>query len=195
MDTFAHLSNVNLNNRIVSFSIRDLGEQLMQIALLIILDFIWNKMCENNEKNLRTYCYADEIHVLFKNKDSAEFLRQLYKRGRKYGLVITGITQNIEDLLKSDTGRGMVSNSEFLMLLRQAHEDVKILAPMLRISETQCLDLERADVGSGILKAGSAVVPFRDRFPQDSFLYKLMSTNFNERVKAGAKKEPDKIHS
>jgi hypothetical protein len=154
----------------------------MQIALLIILDFIWNKMCENSEKNVRTYCYADEIHVLFKNKDSAEFLRQLYKRGRKYGLVITGITQNIEDLLKSDTGRGMVSNSEFLMLLKQAHEDIKILAPMLRISENQCLDLERADVGSGILKAGSAVVPFKDRFPQESYLYKLLSTNFNERV-------------
>jgi hypothetical protein len=188
MDTFAHLSNVNLNNRIVSFSIRDLGEQLMQIALLIILDFIWNKMCDNSEKNVRTYCYADEIHVLFKNKDSAEFLRQLYKRGRKYGLVITGITQNIEDLLKSDTGRGMVSNSEFLMLLRQAHEDIKILAPMLRISENQCLDLERADVGSGILKAGTAVVPFRDRFPQESYLYRLMSTNFNERVTADVKK-------
>ena len=186
MDTFAHLSNVNLNNRIVSFSIRDLGEQLMQIALLIILDFIWNKMCDNYEKNVRTYCYVDEIHVLFRNKDSAEFLRQLYKRGRKYGLVITGITQNIEDLLKTDMGRSMVSNSDFLLLLKQAHEDIKILAPMLRMSEKQCLDLERADIGSGILKAGAAVVPFRDKFPQDSFLYKLMSTNFNERVREGA---------
>jgi len=182
MDTFAHLSNVNLNNRVVSFSIRDLGEQLMQIALLIILDFIWNKMCANSEKNIRTYCYVDEIHVLYKNKDSAEFLKQLYKRGRKYGLVITGITQNIEDLLKSDTGRAMVSNSQFLILLKQSHEDVKLLSPMLRMSETQCQALELADVGSGILKAGIAVVPFRDRFPHDSYLYKLMSTNFNERI-------------
>jgi hypothetical protein len=182
MDTFAHISNVNLNNRIVSFSIRDLGEQLMQIALLIILDFIWNKMCANSEKNIRTYCYVDEIHVLYKNRDSAEFLKQLYKRGRKYGLVITGITQNIEDLLKSDTGRAMVSNSQFLILLKQSHEDVKLLSPMLRMSEMQCQELELADVGSGILKAGVAVVPFRDRFPHESYLYKLMSTNFNERV-------------
>jgi type IV secretory pathway VirB4 component len=182
MNIFAHNSNVNLDNRIISFNIRDLGDQLMELGLLIVLDFIWNKMCENNEKNLRTYCYADEIHVLFKNKDSAEFLKQLYKRGRKYGLVITGITQNIEDLLKSDTGRVMVSQSEFLLLLKQSNEDIKILGPMLRISEQQCADLERADIGSGLLKAGVVVVPFKDRFPKDTELYKMMSTNFNERA-------------
>ena len=193
MNLFAHKSNVNLKSRIVSFSIRDLGEQLMQIGLLIILDFIWNKMCENNEKNIRTYCYADEIHVLFKNKDSAEFLKQLYKRGRKYGLVITGITQNIEDLLKSDTGRAMVSNSEFLLLLKQAYEDIKILAPMLKIPETQCAELERAAVGSGILKAGVVVLPFRDKFPHESYLYRKMSSNFNERAVESEQDEKDDV--
>jgi hypothetical protein len=190
MNIFAHDSNVNLNSRIISFNIRDLGDQLMELGLLIVLDFIWNKMCENAEKNLRTYCYADEIHVLFKNKDSAEFLKQLYKRGRKYGLVITGITQNIEDLLKSDTGRVMVSQSEFLLLLKQSYEDVKILAPMLRISEQQCNDLQRAERGGGILKAGVAVVPFRDKFPHESYLYKMMSTDFNEKM---AEKKSEKF--
>jgi type IV secretory pathway VirB4 component len=181
MNTFAHKSNVNLRNRIISFNIRDLGQQLTQIGLLIVLYFIWNKMCENNEKNIRTYAYADEVHVLFANRNSAEYLRQLYKRGRKYGLVITGITQNVEDLVKTDNGRAMISNSEFLLLLKQAPEDMKILAPMLRISEAQCSELEGAEQGSGLLKAGKSIVSFRDRFPHESYLYKMMTTDFNEK--------------
>jgi hypothetical protein len=183
LDVFSHHSNVNLDNRIVSFNIRDLGKQLMSIGLLIVLDYIWNTMCENSGKNVRTYCYADEVHVLFKNKDSAGYLQQLYKRGRKYGLVITGITQDIGDLLRSEEGRGMVYNSNFLLLLRQASENIKTLAEMLGMSESQCEELRRAPNGSGLLKANTIIVPFRDKFPDDSYLYKLMSTNFNERVK------------
>jgi type IV secretory pathway VirB4 component len=183
LDVFSHHSNVNLDNRIVSFNIRDLGKQLMSIGLLIVLDYIWNTMCENSGKNVRTYCYADEVHVLFKNKDSAGYLQQLYKRGRKYGLVITGITQDIGDLLRSEEGCGMVYNSNFLLLLRQASENIKTLSEMLGMSESQCEELRRAPNGSGLLKANTIIVPFRDKFPDDSYLYKLMSTNFNERVK------------
>jgi type IV secretory pathway VirB4 component len=186
MDVFSHQSNVDLNNRIVCFGIRELGDQLRQIALQIVLDFIWNKMTENSGKKTRTYCYADEIHVLFKNRDSASFLQQLYKRGRKYGLVITGITQDIGDLLKSEEGCGMVYNSDFLLLLRQAPENLRTLAPRLNLSEAQCSELTTAAPGSGILKAGSVVVPFRDKFPKTSYLYKLISTNFNELEKEKA---------
>jgi hypothetical protein len=180
MNLFSHLSNTNFNNRAVSFNIRDLGAQLKQISLLIVLDFIWNRMINNFEDGVRTYCYVDEIHVLFQNEYSARFLQQLYKRGRKYGLVITGITQNMEDLLRSDMARGMIGNSDFIMMLNQASEDLKILAPMLKISEAQASFVTKAEAGSGLLFAGDVLVPFQDQFPSDSYLYKLMSTKFGE---------------
>lgn len=180
MNIFSHKTNVAYNNRFVVFNVRDLGSQLKQIALLIVLDFIWNRMITNFQSGIRTYCYVDEIHVLFHNEYSARFLQQLYKRGRKYGLVITGITQNMEDLLRSDMARGMIGNSDFIMMLNQAPEDLKILAPMLHISDAQMSYVSRADAGSGLLFAENTIVPFIDRFPNDSYLYKLMSTRFGE---------------
>ena len=180
MDIFAHHTNVAYQNRFVVFNIRDLGDQLRQIALIIIFDFIWNRMVENKNKGIRTYCYCDEIHVMFSTYYSAYFLKQLYKRGRKYGLVITGITQNIEDLLKSDMARGMIGNSDFILMLNQSPEDLKILAKMLNISDTQMGYVNRADAGSGLLFAENTIVPFIDRFPHDSYLYTLMSTRFGE---------------
>jgi hypothetical protein len=180
MNIFSHRSNVEYNNRFVVFNIRDLGTQLKQIALLIVLDFIWNRMIRNSSAGIRTYCYCDEIHLLFQNEYSARFLQQLYKRGRKYGLVITGITQNMEDLLQSDTARSMIANSDFLLMLNQAYEDLKILASMLHISEAQMSFVSRAEAGCGLLFAEKTIVPFVDRFPPDSYLYRLMSTKFAE---------------
>jgi len=180
MNTFSHKTNVAYDNRFVVFNIRDLGKQLKHISLLIVLDFIWNRMIANFTEGIRTYCYVDEIHILFHNEFSAMFLQQLYKRGRKYGLVITGITQNMEDLLSSNMARGMISNSDFIMMLNQSYEDLKILSNMLSISEAQMAYVSRADEGSGLLFAENTIVPFIDRFPKDSYLYTLMSTKFGE---------------
>lgn len=180
MDVFAHRTNVEVDNRLVVFNVRDLGEQLRQVALIIVFDFIWNRMIENKNRGVRTYCYCDEIHVMFQSYYSANFLKQLYKRGRKYGLCITGLTQNVEDLLKSEQARGMIGNSDFIMMLNQNSEDLKLLAGMLNISETQMGFVTGADAGSGLLFAEKVVVPFIDRFPADSYLYKLMSTKFGE---------------
>lgn len=180
MNIFAHKTNVDISNRFVVFNVRDLGDQLRQIALIIVFDFIWNRMIENKHSGVRTYCYCDEIHVMFQSYYSANFLKQLYKRGRKYGMCITGLTQNVEDLLRSEQARGMIANSDFIMMLNQSHEDLKILAAMLNISETQMGYVTGADAGSGLLFAEKVIVPFVDRFPEDSYLYKLMSTKFGE---------------
>lgn len=182
MDVFAHKTNVAVEHRLVVFNVRDLGDQLRQIALIIVFDFIWNRMIENKAKGVRTYCYCDEIHVMFLSYYAANFLKQLYKRGRKYGLVITGITQQVEDLLRSEQARGMIANSDFIMMLNQDSENLKLLAGMLNISETQMGYVTGADPGSGLLFAEKVVVPFVDRFPKESYLYKLMSTKFGEDV-------------
>lgn len=180
MDIFAHQTNVDISNRFVVFNVRDLGDQLRQIALIIVFDFIWNRMIQNKNLKVRTYCYCDEIHVMFQSYYSANFLKQLYKRGRKYGMCITGITQNVEDLLRSEQARGMIANSDFIMMLNQSNQDLKILAGMLNISETQMGYVTGADAGSGLLFAEKVIVPFVDRFPPESYLYKLMSTKFGE---------------
>jgi len=182
LDVFSPKSNVDLTKRAIAFNIRDLGEQLKQIALLIVLDFIWNKMIENSERGYNTYCYVDEIHVLFRNEYSAKFLQQLYKRGRKYGLVITGITQDIDDLLKSESARGMINNSDFLLLLNQSSENVKTISELLQLSEVQKEFINEVERGSGLIRASKVIVPFIDRFPSDSYLYDLMSTNFAEKA-------------
>lgn len=196
MDIFAHHSNVFINNRLVVFNVRDLGDQLRQIALIIVFDFIWNRMIENKNKGVRTYCYCDEIHVMFQSYYSANFLKQLYKRGRKYGLCVTGLTQNVEDLLRSEQARGMIANSDFIMMLNQSNEDLKILAKMLNISETQMGFVTGVDAGSGLLFAEKVIVPFVDRFPEESYLYKLMSTRFGEdKSKTEIEKEISEIMS
>ena len=180
MDIFAHPTSVDIGSRFVIFNVRDLGEQLRQIAFTIVFDFIWNRMIENKNRGVRTYCYCDEIHVMFQSNYAAQFLNQLYKRGRKYGLCITGITQNVNDLLRSSYAQGMISNSDYIMMLNQHSEDLKVLSHMLNISENQMQYVIGADAGSGLLFAENVIVPFADRFPSDSYLYKLMSTKFGE---------------
>jgi len=191
MSLFSHQTSVNIESRFVVFNVRDLGEQLRQIALTIVFDFIWNRMIENKNKGARTYCYCDEIHVMFQSNYAAQFLNQLYKRGRKYGLCITGITQNVNDLLRSSYAQGMISNSDYIMMLNQHAEDLKVLAQMLNISENQMQYVIGADAGSGLLFAGNVIVPFVDRFPSDSYLYKLMSTKFGEEM--DSKTREDKL--
>lgn len=180
MDVFSHKTNIAVDNRLIVFNVRDMGEQIKQMALIIIFDFIWNRMVANKNRGVRTYCYCDEIHVMFQSYYSANFLKQLYKRGRKYGLCITGLTQNVEDLLRSEQARGMVGNSDFVLMLNQNHEDLEVLSQMLHISPNQRSYVTGADPGCGLIFAEKVIVPFVDRFPATSYLYKLMSTRFGE---------------
>ncbi|WP_025718336.1 VirB4-like conjugal transfer ATPase, CD1110 family, partial [Paenibacillus polymyxa] len=123
LSVFANKTNINIDNRLVCFDIKDLGKQLKTMGMLIVLDQIWNRITLNRGKGKRTWIYIDEIYLLFANEYSAAFLYELYKRARKWGGIPTGITQNVEDLLKSDLARTMLSNSMFLMMLNQAKSD------------------------------------------------------------------------
>lgn len=180
MDMFAHKTNVNIDNRLVVFNIRDLRGSLQQIGLTIVFDFIWNTMITNKNKGVRTYCYCDEIHVMFKNYTSADYLAQLYKRGRKYGLVITGITQSVTDLLNSQQAQGMIANADFVMMLNQSARDLDILVDLLNISDAQKPFVTGAEAGTGLIFAEKVIVPFQNHFPSDTYLYKLISTKFGE---------------
>ena len=180
LDAFAHQSDVNVNNRIVAYDILELGEQMKSIGLLIMLDNIFNRVMANRKRGKYTRVYVDEAHLYFKNPYSADFLLKCWKRFRKYGGLLTGITQNISDCLLNETARGMLSNSEFLLLLNQAPSDRKDLSELLSISDTQMSYITNAGAGRGLIKVGGSIVPFINDFPTDTELYKLMSTKIDE---------------
>ena len=176
LNTFAQQTNVDVNNRIICYDIKELGKQLKTIGMLVVLDSIFNRITKNRELGRNTYIYIDEIYILFANEYSANFLFELWKRVRKYGAMCTGITQNISDLLVSHTACTMLANSEFLIMLNQAATDRQELAKLLNISDTQLSYITNSDAGQGLLKVGGSLVPFGDKFPKSTKLYKLMST-------------------
>ena len=180
LNAFAHQSNVDVNKRIISYDILELGEQMKSIGLLIMLDNIMNRVIENRRRGRYTRVYIDEAHLFFKNQYSADFLLKAWKRFRKYGGLLTGITQNISDCLNNETASGMLANSEFLLMLNQSPSDRKDLSELLNISDTQMSYITNAGAGRGLIKVGGSIVPFVNDFPTDTELYKLMSTKPGE---------------
>ena len=179
LNMFAHQTNVDTNNRVVSYDIKDLGKQLKTLGMLIVLDYVWNRITLNRAKGKRTWIYMDEIYLLFANEYSANFLFELYKRARKWGGVPTGITQNVEDLLKSETARSMLSNTDFVMMLNQATSDREQLAKLLNISDNLLTFVTNSDSGQGLICCGGSIIPFKDKFPHNE-LYDLMTTKLEE---------------
>ena len=175
LNTFAKPTNVDTSARILCYDIRDLGKQLLPVGMLVVLDSIFNRIVRNRERKRNTWIYNDEIYLLFQHEYSANFLFTLWKRMRKYGACGTGISQNIEDLLQAHTARTMLANSEYLIMLNQAATDRMELARLLNISDNQLSYITNVDAGRGLIKCGSAIVPFMDHFPKNR-LYQMMTT-------------------
>ena len=182
LDTFAKKTNVNVDSRLICYDTLDLGKQLQPIGMLVVLDSILNRITANRARGRNTFIFIDEIYLLFQHEYSATFLETLWKRVRKYGAFCTGITQNVDDLLQSVTARTMLANSEFVIMLNQASTDRKQLADLMGISDTQLSHITNVEAGRGLMKVGSALVPFVNKFPKDTKLYKLMTTKPGEAV-------------
>ena len=180
LNTFAKNTNVDTNNRLLCYDILDLGKQLLPIGMLVVLDSILNRITMNRSKGRNTFIFIDEIYLLFQHEYSANFLFTLWKRVRKYGAYCTGITQNVDDLLQSHTARTMLANSEFIVMLNQASTDRLELAKLLNISDLQMGYITNVGAGQGLLKVGSSLVPFINKFPTNTKLYKLMTTKPGE---------------
>ena len=180
LNVFAQQTNVDMNNRLICFDILDLGKQLKTAGMLVMLDAILNRVTENRRRGKRTHIFIDEIYLFFNSEYGSAFLAESWKRFRKYGALATGITQNVEDCLRSPTGRTMLANSEFLLMFNQAATDRLELARLLNISETQLSYITNAEAGRGLIKVGGAIVPFINDFPGDTQLYRLMTTKPGE---------------
>ena len=190
LNVFAHQTNIDTRNRIICYDIQDLGENLKPIGLLVMLDSILNRVIRNRQQGRYTHVYIDEIYLFFAspgvggksaiNNYSSEFLYKCWKRFRKYYATLTGITQNVEECLLSDTARLMFANSEFLVLLNQAPTDRAELAKLLDASDAQMDYVSDAPAGHGLIKVGSCLVPFINELPRDTELYRLMTTKPGE---------------
>ena len=185
LDIFGHESTVDLDKRIVVFDIRSLGAQLKPTGLLVITDTILNRVTLNWKKGKRTHVFIDEFHVVFENEQSGIFFNSAWRQFRKRGAYPTAITQNVEYLLDSVQASTMLSNSEFVVMLNQAASDRAKLAKLLNISDEQMSYVTNADAGCGLIRYGSALVPFINRFPRDTRLYALMTTKPGEGVFGG----------
>ena len=180
LDIFGHESTVDLDKRMVVFDIHGLGEQLKPIGHLVITDTMLNRVTLNWKKGKRTHVFIDEFHVMFENEFSAAFFNSAWRQFRKRNAYPTAITQNVEYLLDSVQASTMLSNSEFIVMLSQAASDREKLARLLNISEEQMGHITNAPAGCGLIKYGSALVPFVNRFPHNTELYRLMTTRPGE---------------
>lgn len=180
LNTFAKHTNVEVDNRFLCYDITDLGEQLMPIGMLVILDNIINRISKNRKVGKTTYIFIDEIYLLFNYTYTSKFIEKLWKRIRKYGGCATGITQNVDEILEKGEARRMLSNSELIIMLNQSTTDRDKLADLLNISETELNYITNSNVGEGLIKVRNSIIPFKNVFPKDTELYKLMTTKPKE---------------
>jgi len=182
LNVFNHRTNVDIQSRIVSYDIKELGKQLKKIGMLIVQDHVWNKVTVNREARKSTRYYIDEMHLLLKEEQTAAYTVEIWKRFRKWGGIPTGITQNVKDLLASREVENIFENSDYIYMLNQASGDRQILAKHLNISPHQLSYVTHSGEGEGLLFYGSVILPFIDRFPKDTELYRIMTTRLSEQV-------------
>ena len=180
LNVFNHRTNVNVNNRIVCYDIKELGKQLKKLGMLIVQDQVWNRVTINRAEHKATRYYVDEFHLLLKEEQTAAYSVEIWKRFRKWGGIPTGITQNIKDLLSSPEIENIFENSDFVYLLNQASGDRKILCERLNISNQQAAHISNAGPGEGLIFFGNVILPFVDDFPKDNELYSIMTTKLGE---------------
>lgn len=185
LKVFNHRTNVELNNRIVCFDIKDLGKQLKKLGMLIVQDQVWNRVTVNRAAHKSTRYYIDEFHLLLKEEQTAAYSVEIWKRFRKWGGIPTGITQNIKDLLASREIENIFENSDFIYMLNQAAGDRQILAKQLNISPHQLSYVTNSGEGEGLIFYGSTIIPFKDKFDKSLRLYFLMTTKVSDLEEQG----------
>lgn len=180
LNVFNHRTNVELNNRLVCFDIKELGKQLKKLGMLVVQDQVWNRVTVNRAEKRSTRYYMDEFHLLLKEEQTAAYSVEIWKRFRKWGGIPTGITQNVKDLLSSREVENIFENSDFIYMLSQASGDRQILSKQLNISTHQLSYVTHSGEGEGLLFYGNVILPFADKFPKDTELYRIMTTKPNE---------------
>ncbi len=189
LNVFNHRTNVELTNRLVCYDIKDLGKQLKKIGMLIVEDQVWGRVSANRSQGKSTWYYMDEAHLLLKDEQTAAYTVEIWKRFRKWGGIPTALTQNVKDFLASKEVESIFENTDFVIMLNQAIGDRSILARQLNISPHQLSYVTHSGAGEGLLFYGNVILPFVDRFPTNTELYRIMTTRLSE-VSGTQKEQP-----
>ena len=182
LDVFSHHTNVNVTNRFTVYDIKNVGAGLKELALQICLDNVWNKMIANKSENKRTWFYIDEFYLMMQKPSSSAYISEIWKRARKWDGVPCAITQNVEDMLKSEDARTIINNCSFVMLLGQSAINKKQLSALMDISPIEQKYISAAKPGIGLIQIKDEIIPMDDSFPKDTKLYKIMTTKPDERI-------------
>jgi len=180
LNVFNHQTNVEINNRIVCYVTKKLGNQLKKLGMLNVQDQVWGRVSANRDAHKSTRLYVDEGHLLLREEQTAAYTVEIWKRFRKWGGVPTLITQNVKDLLVSREITNIFDNSDFIYMLNQAGGDRQILAKQLNISPHQLSYVTNSNAGEGLLFYGNVIIPFVDHFPKDTELYRIMTTRLSD---------------
>lgn len=184
--SFAEKTNINTSKKFLVLDIFDLGDQLRAVGLQVILEYIWQRVISNKKRGIRTWVWIDEFAVMFNDSDSSgemqsgKFFVKVYSRIRKHGGVVTGITQNIGDILKSPQAVSMMGNAEFTILLQQKTDNLNELVRIFELSPSQAAFLKTGEAGTGLIIAGRKIIPFDRTIPKKGRIYEMISTNFKE---------------
>ncbi|MEY8445509.1 hypothetical protein AALA44_04825 [Enterococcus ratti] len=184
LSVFSHTTNIELNKRFIVYNTKQLGSQLKTFGMMVVLEQVWNRVVRNRDRGITTWIYIDEMQLMLSDPYCENYFFELWSRIRKWGAIPTGITQNVETLLLSGKARRMLSNTEFIIMLKQAKSDLDELSSLFRLSAQQQKQLIHPAKGAGLIRAGKAIVPFSNSVDSSTKLYKLMTTDPDDRVKA-----------
>ena len=182
-DVFAHKTNVNISKPFLVIDIFEMGEQLRSVGMQVILEYLWQRVIENKAKGKRTWIWIDEFSYFFTDGEgkettrSGDFFAKVYKRIRKHGGTVTGITQNITEVLESKQAQKMLGNAEFVVLLQQKKDDWNAVTKLFDLSDSQSKHLKTGEKGSGLIICGQRIIPFKKPIPKGSLLYQISQTS------------------
>ena len=182
LNMFAKPSNIDVNSRIMVFGLAELGKSLWSLAMEVMLIELEKRVYKNYRNGRTTRIYIDEASTLLKDERMAAVFAVFWKKLRAWGAIITGIMQNAIDLLSSSENETLLSNSQFFILLRQSERDCSRLAQELHIPLAMHKYMLNAKPGTGLIRFGDALVPFDSQMDKESELYKIVNTNFYEKI-------------
>lgn len=189
LNIFARKGNVNMKNRLICFGISGLGEDLAPVGMLVVLEAIRSRTMENFYRSRATRLIVDEFHRMTDRSYTARRMNKIWKEVRKLGGLCTGITRNIVDITAMPEIATMISNSEYIVLLKQGEMDMEVISRVLNLSDNVLDYVVGADKGCGVIKFGTKVIPFSNVIPKELALYELVNTDFHEM--ADRKKKAD----
>lgn len=192
---FAHRTNVDTSKRLIIYNLASLPDKMKEFAMKVCLSSVWTEITKNREDNAKynrsryVWVYMDEFHLFFQTESSASTIQAYYKRVRKYNGIMTGITQDVADLVRTPQGQGMFNNTGFFTIFNQLPAGQAAVQRTLNVSDSVLDYIADKPRGSGIFVAGKTTIPISTLIPTDSKIFEIVCTSADELAKKKEKEE------